>query len=132
MFQNTKPIRSGGITDNTKPLIIPSGSDTFESIGSAPVTNDGSNSQSLGFRLWRDNWNSLFPQTEKEKHEDTFMEEAIKYPEPSIDAMRVEKEKILERYKRESTSRARANVFVSSTASPSAQYERSIAKQTRA
>lgn len=127
MFQNNKSLRSGGILDNAKPLFIPSGVDSLDQIGS-PLTDSSSKETESVMKQWKEGWRQTFVEKEKsseENQENEDEETFAKFPEPAVDAARAEKEKSFERYKRDSSSRARFGVGIS----PSAHYERSIAKQ---
>lgn len=126
MFQNNKSLRSGGILENTKPLFVPGGVDTLDQIGS-PLTDSSSKESEGVLKQWREGWKQTFVEKESEEEIQESEEEETfsKFPEPAIDAARAEKEKSFERYKRDSSSRARFGVGIS----PSAHYERSIAKQ---
>jgi dynein cytoplasmic 2 light intermediate chain len=126
--------RKATSVDPNKPLLVPVGADTFAEIGTPSGTG---NAHSVGIQAWKDEWADLFKDKKSSDEgivdESRLIEEAVKYSEHSVDAARMDKDQELEKYKREAASRAHgnANFSSSSSAAPSSQFERAMAKRTQ-
>lgn len=97
------PLNKVVSVDHNKPIIVPSGQDSFQQIGSPPVA-----SQDMGkmhsrdpFELWKAAFSTFFPPEKSQGRRSS--EDPSKDPqftEPAIDAMRKQKDEELERYRK--------------------------------
>ncbi|PRP80543.1 cytoplasmic dynein 2 light intermediate chain 1-like [Planoprotostelium fungivorum] len=134
---HTRPTKTVS-TEYTKPLMIPAGLDTVESIGQPPSDSSsssltGSQAGSLGMRIWKEAWNETFPQME-DKKKTSSLDDSARFVEPLIDSLRSEKDQQLERYQRENQVRIRSSQTfsngVGAASTPQSQYERAMSKQS--
>lgn len=83
------------VDDYSKPVMIPAGfeGESLDNIGPPPDVGGHSfgSGKGVNVRVWRDAWNQLFPPTAEQEQASTADEE-LKYQEPAIDALRLEKE----------------------------------------
>lgn len=125
--------RKASSTDPHKPLLVPVATDTFDTIGTPSGTG---NAHSVGISAWKSEWEDLFAEHkgagDGQEDNSQNIEDTVKYAEHSIDAARLDRDQELEKYKREAAIRSRGNATFSSssTAAPSSQFERSMAKRS--
>jgi hypothetical protein len=117
LLKGPKPKNS--VTDPNKPLAILAGSDNFDDIQSG-------SSKSVSVKTWIESWNSNFPPKAKDKNAPPQLtDDSGKFPEQMIDIVRTEKERELDRYRKESSQRIKGGAV---TPMFSSMFERSMAK----
>jgi len=97
--------------EHNKPLLVPFGADSIQQIGSPPLPDGdiGSISAKNPLELWKAAYTAFYPQTAQS--DPALVEDPAKdaqYAEPAVDDMRRQKDEELERYKRLSERRAKA------------------------
>ncbi|XP_056465790.1 cytoplasmic dynein 2 light intermediate chain 1 [Gadus chalcogrammus] len=89
--------------DSSKPLVIPSGSDSFIQIGSPPTSDVdiGSLHAKSPLDLWKKVYESVFPpESISENKELKDPAKDPQYSEPQVDSMRAQKDQELQQYRR--------------------------------
>ncbi|XP_072165799.1 cytoplasmic dynein 2 light intermediate chain 1-like [Diadema setosum] len=109
-FGTTLSLKSMSVDPN-KPLSVPFGMDSMEQIGLPPVADDdlGRSNARTPLDLWKHAFTSYFPQKSTIK---AIVEDPSKdpqYAEAAVDNMREQKNKELERYRRQAERRAKEN-----------------------
>ncbi|RDD39755.1 Cytoplasmic dynein 2 light intermediate chain 1 [Trichoplax sp. H2] len=97
-------------TDHNKPIIVPAGTDLFSQIGAPPLSDEqlGKISARRPMDLWKSAFCQYFPQ-EASTNSNTNKNPAAdsQYTESPIDNMRIQKDKELEQYRRQSERKAK-------------------------